>query len=118
MSAREGALSNPHLEQMVPEASAVGESQSNGRAESSVKRAEGYIRTLKSALETNTGARVPADSPTMQWLVEHAASLLNRHLCNEEGATPYEAIHGQRFKGKAVEFGERVFYYVPKQLRA
>ena len=31
---------------------------------------------------------------------------------------PYQAIHGQRFKGKLMEFGKKVFYYVPKKLRS
>ena len=54
----------------------------------------------------------------MRWMTEHVASIMNRHLCNAEGQTPYEALHGQRFKGKGVEFGERVFYFVPKKLRS
>ena len=51
-------------------------------------------------------------------MTEHVASVINRHVCNDEGMTPFEAIHGQRFRGKAAEFGEKVFYVVPKRLRA
>ena len=115
---RQGELHNPQLTQMVPEASAVGESQSNGRAENAVQKFEDLLRTYKSALETHLESRIAVDHPVMRWLVEHVASTMNRHLCNSEGMTPYEAIHGQRFRGKAVEFGERVFYYVPRKLRA
>ena len=50
--------------------------------------------------------------------MEHAASVYNRHLCNPDGKTPFEAIHGQRWRGRQVEFGEQVFYFVPKRLRA
>ena len=49
-SSREGMLHNPQLTQMVPEASAVGESQSNGRAENAVQRFEDLLRCYKSAL--------------------------------------------------------------------
>ena len=39
-SGRHGECYNPHLKQSIPEASAVGESQSNGKAESSALRLE------------------------------------------------------------------------------
>ena len=115
---RQGKPYNPELDQMVPEASAVGESQSNGRAENAVQRLEDLLRTYKCALESNIGFRIPVEHPVINWMVEHSASVYNRHVCNEDGMTPYESIHGQRSKGKLCEFGEQVFYYVPKKLRA
>ena len=115
---REGVSRCPKLSQMVPEASAVGESQSNGAAENAVQKFEDLFRCYKSALETHLDAQIPIDKPVMKWLVEHTASIFNRYVCNPEGQTPYEALHGQRFKGKLAEFGERVFYYVPRRLRA
>ena len=117
-SQRQGESYNAKLEQLVPEASSVGESQSNGLAENSVQRIEDLLRTYKSALETRVGIRIPNDSAVMRWLVEHAASVFNRHLCNADGKTPFEEIHGQRWRGRQVEFGEQVFYFVPKRLRA
>ena len=57
-SSRQGALHNPRLQQLVPEASSAGESQSNGRAENAVQRLEDMVRTFKSALETNIGSRI------------------------------------------------------------
>lgn len=54
-SGRHGVCYNPQLKQFIPEASAVGESQSNGKAESSVLRIEDFIRTYKSALESRIG---------------------------------------------------------------
>ena len=101
--------SEAHLQQAVPEASAVGESQSNGRAESSVLRIQDLVRTYKCAIESRMETRLPCTHPTFAWLVEHAASVYNRHVCTEDGSTPYQNLHGQRFKGKAIEFGERVF---------
>ena len=103
-SSREGTLYNPKLVQMVPEASSAGESQSNGKAENAIRRVEDLARTYKSALETHLDERLPATHPVFHWLVEHAGSILNRHLCNDEGDTPYQAIHGQRFKGRTAEF--------------
>ena len=118
-SGREGTpLHNPQLTQMVPEASAVGESQSNGKAENAVQKFEDLLRTYKSALETHLQCRIPIDHTIMRWMTEHVASITNRYKCNDEGQTPFEAIHGQRFRGKLAEFGERVFYYVPLRMRA
>ena len=117
-STRQGELFNPRLQQMVPEASSVGESQSNGKAEIAVQKIEDLVRTYESAIETNAQTRISSTSPTMRWIVEHAASVANRQICNADGRTPFETIHGQRWKGRAVEFGEQVFYFVPKKLRA
>ena len=59
-STRQGVLHNPNLVQMTPEASSVGESQSNGKAENAVRRVEDLARTYKSALETHLKTRIPA----------------------------------------------------------
>ena len=79
---------------------------------------EDLMRTYKSALETRLDFKIPIDHPVLRWMTEHVASITNRHVCNPDGQTPYEVIHGQRFKGKLVEFGGRCFYYVPKRLRS
>ena len=50
----------------VREVSAVGESQSNGKAESAVKAVEDQLRVLKGALESRIGARVPSTHPVMK----------------------------------------------------
>ena len=117
-SHRQGSCYNPGLQQFVPESSAVGESQSNGKAENAVQRLEDMIRTYKSALEDRIRFRVPSGHPLLRWIVDHATSVFHRHVCNDDGATPYEAMHGQRSNGKLSEFGETIFYYVPKRLRS
>ena len=50
--------------------------------------------------------------------MEHAATVLNRYRVNDNGKTPYEEVHGQRSTQRIVEFGEQVFFSVPKSLRA
>ena len=62
--------------------------------------------------------RIESTSPVMNQMFEHAASTYNRHLCHADGGTPLEPIHGQGLRGRAAEFGEQVFYFVPKRLRA
>ena len=104
--------------QAVPEYSAVGSSQSNGRAERAVQALEDQLRTLKSALESRMNCRLPADHPVFRWLVEHAVSLINRFKTHEDGQTAYQFLHGKRASDKIVEFGEQVFFSVPKKLRS
>ena len=120
---RNGQPENPDtfdsgLEQAVSEHSAIGESASNGRAERTVQAVEDLLRTLKSALEARIKARIPVDHPILRWMVEHVASILNRYSVNKDGQTPYFAFHGKRPADRLVEFGERVFFYVPRKTRA
>ena len=102
----------------VPEVSAVGESQSNGIAERTVQSFEDDLRTLKSAFEERIGARLASTHPVLKWLVEHAASLRTRFAVTKNGITAYEHLHGRKANEKIIEFGERVFYFVPRRLRS
>ena len=103
---------------VVPEASPVGSSASNGRAERTVQMVEDQIRTLKAALEAHIGAMVLCDGPITRWLVQHAADVINKSAVNPSGHTPYEDLHGKKPRERRIEFGERVFYSEPKQGRA
>ena len=89
---------------MVPEAFAVGESQSNGKAESSAQKVEDLLRTSKSALENNIDTRIPADHPVSAWMVEHTASIYNRLVCTDDGTTPDQSLRGHRYRRKFVWF--------------
>lgn len=106
------------VEQATPESSAVGQSQSNGRAENTVGQLEDLVRTYNAALEDRIGERIPSTHPITSWLVGHAASVHHRYVVGDDGRTPYEAMHGQRFRGNLAEFGGQVFYYIPKKLRS
>ena len=81
---------------IVPEASAVGESASNARAERTVQSVEDLLRVHKHALEARIGKRLAADHPTMRWLVEHVADLLNKYTVNSTGMSPFEELHGRK----------------------
>lgn len=117
-SLRQGNLYNERLERFTPGASVIGEAQSNGKAENAVQRVEDLVRTYKAALESRLQCKVPIGHPIMRWMVEHAASLYNRYVTNEDGATPFEVLHGQRVRGNIAEFGEQCLYFVLKKLRA
>ena len=87
------AVKNGDTFSAVPEASAVGESQSNGRAEAAVQQFEDQLRTLKAALQARIGQKLPVTHPVVLWLVEHVASLINRHFVGSSGKTAYEYTH-------------------------
>ena len=112
------ASDDPIMLQAIPENSAVGASASNGRAERAVQTFEDLCRTYKSALETRINATVLCNLPVSGWSVEHVASNLNRYSVNPDGRTPYEDHYGKKAVHRLVEFGERVFDYVPKRLRS
>ena len=57
---------NPRLEQFTPEASEVGESQSNGKAENAVQRVEDLVRTYRSAIESRIKARIPVSQSVIR----------------------------------------------------
>ena len=103
----------------VPETSSPGESASNGDAERTIQLIEDQARILKLALEDHIGAQIPCDHPIMGWIVDHAAMLLTKcHPSAPDGKTAYERLHGEPARDRLAEFGEVVFYFVPKRLRA
>ena len=95
----------------------MGASASNGRAERAVQAVEDLVRTLKAALESRLHWKLPTTHPVFRWLVEHSADIMNKHAINKSGFTPYEELHGKRPRERRVEFGERVFYSLPKKGR-
>ena len=105
------------LVEAIPERSAVGESQSNGKAERAVQEAEDNIRTMKLALEERLGCRLGSQSPVMKWLCEHVAANLNRFNVGDDGCTPYQRLHGKRYSGHVLELGEKIHFFTPARTR-
>ena len=103
---------------VILEQSPVGESQSNGVAERQLQAVEDLLRTMRGALMHRLQCRITATHLIFQWLVMHVASVMNRYVVGGDGRTAFQRLHGRRASSKAVEFGERVFYYIPKKLRA
>ena len=99
----------------IPENSAVGESQSNGKAEAAVKCFEDQLRVMKGALESRLGARVPSHQPAMKWLVEYVAVVLNKYAIQSTGRTAYHDLHGKKVSERLAEFGEVILHYIPKK---
>ena len=91
--------------------SPVGESASNGRVESAIKRITGQIRTIRDALQAKTKTRLPIGHPVFEWLVEWSAGILNRYAIRPNGKTAFEIMGIKRAKDIPIaEFGEKVLY--------
>ena len=106
------------LSQAVPEKSAVSGRQSNGLAERSVQTVEDLMRCYKLAFDDHLGQTTAAKSPLFRRLVEHAAAVHKRTATGPDGMTPYQEIHGRPSSTRAIVFGEKVLFYIPKRKRA
>ena len=82
--------------QTMLEHSPVGDSQSNGLVERTIQTVKGQVRTLKSALESHLGRKIPADWAVMTWLVEHAGNLIAIFSVGPDGKTPFQRLRGAR----------------------
>ena len=67
------------------EFSPVGSSASNGVAERGVQTIEGQIRVLKDALESRVGTVIPSNHNILAWLIEFAATVVNRYEVGRDG---------------------------------
>ena len=76
------------------------------------------VRAYLSALENQLQRKVGSSHPLLRWLFEHAANVLNKYSTNHEGVTPYASLHGRNSPERLIEFGEKLFYYVPKRARS
>ena len=95
---------------VIPEESPVGDHSANGDIENAIKQVQGQIRTMKDALESRYGERIPRDSHTLPWLVMHAATTITRYRKDADGITAYRRWKGKEFKRDVAEFGENVWY--------
>ena len=59
---------------LIIEKSPKGVKESKGEIERAVQTWEGQARTLRAAIESNYGEKLPDDSPVLTWLVEHAST--------------------------------------------
>ena len=99
----------------IPESSARGESQSNGRAEDAGRRVREYARVLKEQMEDKMQGVLDAEDDIMQWLVRWAAMMMNRCRVGPDGKTAFEKVRrGRKCRVEIIRFGEKVWYKVLK----
>ena len=80
----------PPQARAILEASPVGNSGSNGVIERAAQAIEGQVRTMKLALESRIGMEIPSDHDVVPWIVEYAATIINKGQAGADGKTAYE----------------------------
>ena len=101
--------------EIVPEASAEGDSSSNGSAECGVGLMKGHTRSIKHGLERKLQRRIPEGHNLLTWLVRFAASSYRRFHVGSDGRTPIERLTGRRTHGPMAGFGESI-WWMPLQV--
>eukprot|EP00973_Karenia_brevis_P090589 12403341-Karenia_brevis.AAC.1 len=98
----------------IPQNSPKYSSQSNGAVERAIQSVTGHIRVTKFALEQRIKTKIPADWPVLQWIVVFVGMMLTCHEVGQDGRTAYYRLHGRQASIAVAEFGEQVFYRVPR----
>ena len=83
--------------------------KSNGPCEKAVQDLTAQTRVLRIALEARLKEAVGEDTPVVEWMIEHAAFLLNKFSVGADGMTAWERLTGQKWRRPLVEFGEMVY---------
>ena len=107
------AVKNGFEGTLIIEKSPKGVKESKGEIERAVQTLEGQARTLRAAIESNYGEKLPDDSPVLTWLVEHASTVYNlffRSTELQDGKTPYSRLRGREWKVAIPPFGEAIEY--------
>ena len=86
--------------QILQQVSPTQSHQSNGGAEKAVSTVRGLAGTYLAVLKDKIPSfEVTTHSPILPWTIRHAASVLTRyHVRRDTLMTPYEKIHGQKYK--------------------
>ena len=95
---------------VMPEASPVGSSSSNGVVERAIASVGGQVRVGRSALEDRWGVTLDSRHPVFTWMAEYAAVLLNRFEVGRDGKTAFERCKGKKSKTLGLEFGEGLLW--------
>ena len=82
-------------------------SVANGRVENAVQRVIGFTRSLTDALEANIRQPIEPNMPVMTFMVNHAATIMNRFSADQDGRTSMEKARGTAANREMAEFGEK-----------
>ena len=96
--------------QTMHEMCPVGDLRADGFVERSIQSVQGQIRILRSALKGRIGTRIDPTSQIFEWMVIHAANLMNLFEIGRNGRVPYQRLRGRKLHPELVEFGESVLH--------
>ena len=98
------------IDSAAAEGSVPHDPQTNGAAETGVRRLKGQFRALQLCLEESVGMVILPRHPVMSWLVRHAAHVRSLRRRGSDGRTPYERLRGTENKATLAGIGEVVRY--------
>ena len=78
--------------------------------ENAVQRVIGLTRGVKDALEANIQQMVEPNKPVMIFMVNHAATIINRVSVDQDGKTPMEKARGTTVNREMTKFGKKVLF--------
>ncbi|CAE7403195.1 unnamed protein product, partial [Symbiodinium microadriaticum] len=90
---------------------------SNGVAEKAVSTVRRLALTLKAHVEDRAKIKLSGQMPLFSWIMAHAAFLHNRFFTTCKGLPPYEVVHGRRYRGQLVQFGECCVGFYPTKYK-
>ena len=68
----------------------------------------GQMRALKIGLERRLKVKLESDEVILQWMIEHACTVINHFQVGHDGRTPYKRLMGKDSRQKFIEIGEQV----------
>lgn len=96
--------------QIIPEQSPAYDHASNGLIGQAICKSTAMQRTLRIALEMNTGHSLEGNWDIVTWLVRHSGNILCWQPRDDTGRSPYHSLKGRKFNTKLSEFGESVYF--------
>ena len=94
--------------EVIPKGPPVGDHMANGRVEMAVREVKRQCRTLRISAEHSTSVRIADDSPSLSWLLRHAAQIVNNVRIGKDGKTSELRRTGRRWRKPMAQFGEKV----------
>ena len=94
----------------IPINSPVGESESNGRIENTIRRTQDKFRAIKSHVEAEAKITIEQNIPIHTWMIRWCGELIPKYSPGKDCKTAYERIRGQPCRKPIVQFCKSVLY--------
>ena len=94
---------------VIPVNSPVRESESNGRVEVAIRRAQ-EVRAWRHQLECGIQRSLPDDAPIMSWSIRWTGAFTSKYVIGDDGKSTYERVRGEQCAVPIVPFAEAAMY--------
>lgn len=104
------------VKSIVPTGSVPYRPQTHGNAEDAVQDIMDQLRKIKIGVESRLKSSIRVVAPIVEWMVERADTIINRHMMGHGGKAPYERVRNTRPPVTQVEFGEQVMAAISSKI--